>query len=273
MKKLRCARPTGGFTLIELLVVIAILAILVAILFPVFARARAKARQSSCASNLRQIGVGLLLYAQDYDEHFPAECWTPPVHGGDFSIMSYDQQILPYLKNDPLFQCPEDTLLRRGDKVWDGRYKVKQRPRSYALSNRLITKLNDKGAPQLDDQTGVVGQPFSSFEFPASTILLSESWGGAVQETGELSSDSRMSFGGGATLLGCDTWKLPGRVGTRGLSPTLASACAEFLDPGRVPAVGHSGLGVYAFSDGHVQVLSYAQASQGDFQLYRRSSR
>jgi prepilin-type N-terminal cleavage/methylation domain-containing protein len=64
-------RHRVGFTLIELLVVIAIIAILAAILFPVFAQARAKARQATCSSNLRQIGVGILMYAQDYDELLP----------------------------------------------------------------------------------------------------------------------------------------------------------------------------------------------------------
>ncbi len=68
-----------GFTLIELLVVIAIIAILAAILFPVFARAREKARQTSCLSNLKQIGLGLLMYAQDYDEVLPRSAqYTAP---------------------------------------------------------------------------------------------------------------------------------------------------------------------------------------------------
>lgn len=72
-----------GFTLIELLVVIAIIAILAAILFPVFARAREKARQTSCLSNLKQLALGVLMYTQDYDEILPtADCqgWDCSVH-------------------------------------------------------------------------------------------------------------------------------------------------------------------------------------------------
>jgi prepilin-type N-terminal cleavage/methylation domain-containing protein/prepilin-type processing-associated H-X9-DG protein len=259
----------AGFTLIELLVVISIIAIMAAILFPVFGQARQKARQSRCLSNLQQIGTALVLYAHDYDERFPAECWTPPINGGDFAIMSYDQQLLPYLKNDPIFQCPEDTVARRGEEVWDGRYKSRQLPRSYALTNRLVTRLGENGGPHLDDSTGAIGKPLSSFETPANTALLVESWGSIAE--GEPTSDSRMSFGGGATLLGCDTWKLPGRRGTLGVSEALASACAEFLDPGRLPAVGHNGMGNYVFADSHVKAYSYADAAKDNFQLFRRS--
>jgi prepilin-type N-terminal cleavage/methylation domain-containing protein len=71
-----------GFTLIELLVVIAIIAILAAILFPVFARAREKARQASCQSNLKQLTLGLLQYMQDYDETIPIGSWVSPALGG-----------------------------------------------------------------------------------------------------------------------------------------------------------------------------------------------
>src|SRR6201988_4702864 len=76
--KIRRGRPTRnrGFTLIELLVVIAIIAILAAILFPVFAQAREKARQASCLSNMKQIGLGMTMYVQDYDETFPCNPWN-----------------------------------------------------------------------------------------------------------------------------------------------------------------------------------------------------
>ena len=92
-----------GFTLIELLVVIAIIAILAAILFPVFARAREKARQTSCLSNLKQLGLGGLMYAQDYDEtmmmHVAATNSSP-------TWVYWPQALMPYLKNDQMLICP-----------------------------------------------------------------------------------------------------------------------------------------------------------------------
>ena len=84
-----------GFTLIELLVVIAIIAILAAILFPVFARARAKAQDTQCLNNVKQITLGFLMYASDYDDKFPNDFW----HWADV-------QIYPYVKNSQLFVCP-----------------------------------------------------------------------------------------------------------------------------------------------------------------------
>ncbi len=90
----------NGFTLIELLVVIAIIAILAAILFPVFARAREKARQASCSSNVKQLMLGVLMYVQDYDEKTPiADSHT----GGDFNWTNF---VMPYVKNQQLWYCP-----------------------------------------------------------------------------------------------------------------------------------------------------------------------
>ncbi len=91
-----------GFTLIELLVVIAIIAILAAILFPVFARAREKARQSSCLSNVKQIMLAMMQYTQDYDEKYPyASAWGP-----NDDRTYWDDALQPYIKNTQVFRCP-----------------------------------------------------------------------------------------------------------------------------------------------------------------------
>jgi prepilin-type N-terminal cleavage/methylation domain-containing protein/prepilin-type processing-associated H-X9-DG protein len=95
-----------GFTLIELLVVIAIIAILAAILFPVFARAREKARQSSCLSNVKQMGLAVLMYAQDYDETI-----CPYVSSDyNFSDMAWWVVLDPYIMNDQIRDCPSVNI-------------------------------------------------------------------------------------------------------------------------------------------------------------------
>lgn len=96
-------RLRRGFTLIELLVVIAIIAILAAILFPVFAQAREAARMSSCQSNLKQLSNAVLMYKQDYDERFPVYSWGAPVSDHWW----YSTQ--PYIKNAKVLECPSAT--------------------------------------------------------------------------------------------------------------------------------------------------------------------
>ncbi len=101
--------PSKGrsvFILIELLVVIAIIAILAAILFPVFARARENARRSSCTSNVKQIMLGVLQYTQDYDEKYPVAYNTAP--GLSNPERSWYNIIQPYLKSTQIYQCPSD---------------------------------------------------------------------------------------------------------------------------------------------------------------------
>jgi len=124
----RLARPrSGGFTLIELLVVIAIISVLAAILFPVFAKTRAKAREIACVSNLRQVGLSISMYAQDYDGVYPyaldpADKFTPqiwnafPAFQADFpNMLMIHQALQPYVKSKELFHCPGDTGFDRED--------------------------------------------------------------------------------------------------------------------------------------------------------------
>lgn len=124
-----------GFTLIELLVVIAIIAILAAILFPVFAKAREKARQSSCASNLKQIGLAINSYKQDYDETYPLNY---SAYDGNGSRMftgpscSYRgywwiDELVPYVKNEQLWMCPSG----RGNVGNNNGWCMVDFPRSY----------------------------------------------------------------------------------------------------------------------------------------------
>jgi len=100
-----------GFTLIELLVVIAIIAILAAILFPVFAKAREKARQSSCLSNVKQLMLAFQQYKQDYDERWPAMFWSG-TRWEPYDSGYWGGEITPYVKNTQIFLCPSksDTL-------------------------------------------------------------------------------------------------------------------------------------------------------------------
>ncbi|BCM89260.1 hypothetical protein IAD21_01105 [Abditibacteriota bacterium] len=158
-----------AFTLIELLVVIAIIAILAAILFPVFARARENARRSSCQSNVKQIGLGVLQYAQDYDEKYPL-AHTP----------SWYVTIQPYLKSEQIYKCPSDSDNTSASGV---AYKV-----SYA---GCYDALGDSNQPRT----------LASFDSPASMVMVTDGGKQADATTGTVSLNSPDKNGGLRVLI------------------------------------------------------------------------
>ena len=143
----------NGFTLIELLVVIAIIAILAAILFPVFAKAREKARQSSCLSNVKQLNLGILQYAQDYDERMPIEAgWIAPsvfLAGPEWPNYWWEQ-VMPYLKNSQILACPSSSVksVNSGPGPADTRYTI-----NYAYN--IKASMQSLGTCQYPAETGL----------------------------------------------------------------------------------------------------------------------
>ncbi len=142
-----------GFTLIELLVVIAIIAILASILFPVFARARAKARQVKCLSNLRQLGTALLMYASDEDDTLPP--WSqaggaPTDSAPPGEPYTWDTVVLAYVRNQDLLYCPDNDF-QQDDSPAHGPPTGPPPFRSYALP-RYVSGIM-LGAPPLVSDT------------------------------------------------------------------------------------------------------------------------
>lgn len=151
MNRQHLSRRAKGFTLIELLVVIAIIAILAAILFPVFAQARSKARQASCISNSKQIGTALLMYAQDYDEQFPSGRYNLLLPNAADYGKGWAGQTAAYMKNTQLLKCPEDFtagLTSNG---------VALSPVSYIYNYNIA-----------------IGPAIANLQAPANTVVLAE---------------------------------------------------------------------------------------------------
>jgi prepilin-type N-terminal cleavage/methylation domain-containing protein/prepilin-type processing-associated H-X9-DG protein len=184
----------GGFTLIELLVVIAIIAILAAILFPVFAQAREKARTISCLSNEKQLALGYIMYQNDSDGLGPCgvETWTWHPLGSGWAGMIY-----PYVKSVGVFKCPDDAT-KSGTVV------------SYILNANTVTF----GASNLPS-----GEPESAFTAPAMTVLLFEGqlvpwWNG----------EADWQFSGNQGASGSDAFYDPNHAWVCGYSPASLGA-------------------------------------------------
>lgn len=148
-----------AFTLIELLVVIAIIAVLAAILFPVFAKAREKARQTSCLSNNKQLTLAVLMYAQDYDETLPPTA----VPGTAGKVILWPDQLISYVKNTQIRFCPSDS----GEKL-----------NSYGLNELNFSDLTDSGAPFCKTLT--------AFTTSAATVMLSELGTGSLTDRADV---------------------------------------------------------------------------------------
>ncbi len=223
MKNLKSTHATKAFTLIELLVVIAIIAILAAILFPVFARARENARRSSCQSNLKQIGLGILQYTQDYDEKMPS--YGPPVNVG------WAAAVQPYVKSTQLFQCPSESLAPNDNPL--------ACPTSYGCSGYGETGYTDyfyNGGLTFYNGTFSEGRSIAELQHPTTTIMNGDN---GTYNAGNIIPYYAGSGNSGYDCAGILGFQTGGNCGAPALNRTAAT---RHLDGAN-----------YAFVDGHVK--------------------
>jgi prepilin-type N-terminal cleavage/methylation domain-containing protein/prepilin-type processing-associated H-X9-DG protein len=229
-----------GFTLIELLVVIAIIAILASILFPVFARARENARRASCQSNLKQIGLGIEQYKQDYDSRYmlmednsvpgkaapdqPFGPWTRNRFG-------WDHMIYPYVKSAQIFRCPSTSA---GPNF--GNASAPNDGNIGNISYSANAKVTGPWAHTVDPTWAEGPLSDSQLEFPASTILLVD---GGTGNTGGDSGNTASPDAAGAC---CNSW---GYGQTHGDAIKTGGPLKRHLEGGN-----------YLFTDGHVKWFS-----------------
>lgn len=251
----------AGFTLIELLVVIAIIAILAAILFPVFAQAREKGRQASCMSNEKQLTLAIIQYQQDYDEAYPVQAIPAAANAYEWQ-QSWINAVQPYIKSLDVFVCPSDphTVPPVGDPNYTGPlfsyvangalgydWKFKNGWVTDGLINAGFSWASDNGNGVNDFH--VSPRINAEVNFPSSTILLTE-------KHKLVGVTNPATYQGAFTPWDTILTGAGGQDGNIGVPGQTASGCGA-PDPtsnGQVTPA-HTGRANFAFSDGHVKSL------------------
>jgi len=240
-----------GFTLIELLVVIAIIAILVAILFPVFASVREKARQISCASNEKQLGLAFAQYIQDNDERYPyaAECLDGGCYWGEKNSV-WPEEISSYVKTYKSYNCPDDS--KTGVNPWEGTSI------SYAVNGVIGFAPNPDGTYHaitlgvmgMQDWDGTIrgGRTLAQIGLPSDTILLCEHWNSDLDKAGAMNASHAGLEG---FISGVQWFHFGGLLP----DPTRPATAAYPTSQNGGVNVHSNGLSNFLFCDGHVKAL------------------
>jgi prepilin-type N-terminal cleavage/methylation domain-containing protein/prepilin-type processing-associated H-X9-DG protein len=254
---------TSAFTLIELLVVIAIIAILAAILFPVFAQARGKARQTACLSNMKQMGTAVLMYAQDNDEQFPYGFnWA-----GSWTNDTWPFRIQSYCKSLGIFFCPDDSL--------GGQPMPPSAPGANGLGvsyvgngiygNWVGNSFELRGPFALLGQgSWLDARPMAQADIarPADSILVAERHGDMLYDNYLKTRDDKQGYwAGNASGFGPTAWV--GGDTTSGLGATggymipngTRAAAAWPNGPDGVVTARHQGMANFLLCDGHAKAM------------------
>ena len=238
-------QPATAFTLIETLVVIAIIAILAAILFPVFARARENARRSACQSNVKQILLGITQYTQDYDERFPLQTFAENAPGAALGAgnegenVVWNQTVQPYLKSIQIFRCPSSNAPLNNVSPWPNPNPigyVKPFHTDYIASVPLLQRATS----------------LSIVVSPSSTLLLTDGGKRALGTPPYVTDiDKNLSW-----MLNDPTTDHNGTYGSFAASSSDVDISA--------PNARHLSTAVVGFVDGHVKALQPSKFYYGD---------